>query len=89
MTGRQLSLVARAFLDHPLGQAETAPASLEKRSRPGGNAICLAIKKQSGHFTALPAHAQVREAHPGMPAVPCRDRGAGAACPALFLGYAE
>src|SRR5512143_1689777 len=89
MTGRQLSLAARAFLDRPLGQGETAPAAAEKRKQARGNAICLAINKRSGRFNALPAHAQVREAHPGMPAVPCRHRGAGAACPALFLGYAE
>jgi len=53
------------------------------------HAFPLAINKRPGHCHRAPRHAQLREAHPGMQPVPDRDRGAGAACPALFLGYAE
>jgi len=49
------------------------------------HAFPLAINKRPGHCHRAPRHAQLREAHPGMHPVPGRDRGAGAACPALFL----
>jgi hypothetical protein len=63
-------------------------------TRMTGSGACgrfLGYKETICHFMARRrhAHAQVREAHPGMLAVPCRDHGAGVACPASDLSYPE